>query len=897
MQRLCTVFICYLIFTISAAGRGIEVDSLLRILNKTQNASERADILNQLSSISFHTNIKDGLLYANKAYSEANRAGYQRGMRHALILRGFYFHDTGQYKEGFRLYREAAALNMPEDDLLAYDYLITGNLYRQLARYDSSMLYYNKGLQVLEHVKSDVYLAYAYKNIGRQLVLQWKNTEAEKYFRKALKIYEDQKDEQGIADIWLCMADVSRNYAKYELAAEYVDKSCRVGSQRQDEYLTVRCYIYQGQLKYNRGAYSEALEVFFQALKIMEKKEVPVVLQKIYYNIGEVYEALGQNDIGLKYFFEALAIAERLKIRHDAAEIMSSIAWVYKNQLKFSLAHDFIQRSLKLRMEIGNEHGVSNCYNVLGLISFQEKNYTLSLDYLQKGLAIRRRINHPEGISASIFNIALVYEEQGLYTQALVYQQQAMEIDEEIGNRYSIGVSYNGIGNLYTKLRKLDDAQRYLLRAQRTAEQIQSKPLLMNNSLYWSNYFEARNNPTEALKAYKRYAQLNDSIYNESSAGRLAELEALYQVERKDAEIVGLNQQREFQENKIRLQESRINRQNIIIGSVVLAIVLIALLAIKWYQYTQNMRTATHAIVEQKEEIQAQSEELTEANQSLLQLNAELQEKTKQIQQQSQELVETNSLITAINRDLDEIVTRRTAQLNEAYKELDTFFYRSSHDFRRPLTTFMGLAEVANVTVKDKAALDLFDKVRETARALDKMLIKLQSISDVGAQQLVYKEVPIAEIVANVQEDMRDEIAQRGIKILTDISMDSSLVSYPAMVRIIVENLVENSINFCTPLNPTVNITIYQEDDFCVFDIADNGQGIAPEYRERIFDMYFRASERSKGNGLGLFIVRKAVQKLNGTIVLDAAVRQGARFTVRLPMNYNDSVTGLRLKS
>jgi len=68
-------------------------------------------------------------------------------------------------------------------------------------------------------------------------------------------------------------------------------------------------------------------------------------------------------------------------------------------------------------------------------------------------------------------------------------------------------------------------------------------------------------------------------------------------------------------------------------------------------------------------------------------------------------------------------------------------------------------------------------------------------------------------------------------------------------------------------------------------ELEDNGQGIPAAYTEKVFDMYFRANERSKGNGLGLYIVKKAVGKLNGHLELTTQVGKGSRFVITLPMN------------
>jgi signal transduction histidine kinase len=384
---------------------------------------------------------------------------------------------------------------------------------------------------------------------------------------------------------------------------------------------------------------------------------------------------------------------------------------------------------------------------------------------------------------------------------------------------------------------------------------------------------------------------LNDSIFTRQSATKIAEMNALYELEKKEQEIQILSQRDEINKNTMQLQETKIKYQNNIlyfsIGSIVLLLVTLYVL----YQYyitkgkaNVNLQRLNREISEQKEEIQAQSEELIEANNSLVLLNHELIEKTEEVQAQSEELKETNDMITEINRDLDSIVTKRTSQLQEAYKELDTFFYRSSHDFRRPLTTFMGLAEVAKITLKDKSALELFSKVNDTAVSLDKMLVKLQSISDVGAQQLIYKEVLIKEIFETVCDSFRDDLQRYGIKTQTSVLLNRPFVSYPAMVKIIVENLVENSIFFRVTNEPYITLKAYQENDQFIIEIEDNGQGIRDEYKDKVFDMYFRANDRSKGNGLGLYIVKKAVQKLNGTIRLTTDFGNGTRFRITLPV-------------
>jgi signal transduction histidine kinase len=101
----------------------------------------------------------------------------------------------------------------------------------------------------------------------------------------------------------------------------------------------------------------------------------------------------------------------------------------------------------------------------------------------------------------------------------------------------------------------------------------------------------------------------------------------------------------------------------------------------------------------------------------------------------------------------------------------------------------------------------------------------------------------------------------------------------------IVENLVENSISFCRYEKAFLKVRAFQLEDNVVLEVEDNGDGIDPRYHGRIFEMYFRGNERSKGNGLGLYIVKKAVEKLNGTINFTTAPDKGTVFRLSFPMN------------
>ncbi|HTF16721.1 MAG TPA: tetratricopeptide repeat-containing sensor histidine kinase [Chryseolinea sp.] len=831
------------------------IDSLRQLLLDLNDHRQRVDVLLDLSTRLYDVDVAEGYKYASDARDESATMKYERGERLALILIAYRYVCSGDFRQAIETYEQSDALASTQDDILAYSYASRGNVYRSLAQYDSSRYLYTQATKVLEKHPNSRYLAYAYKNLGRLEVILWHNKDAEFYYRKALSIYESENRASGQAELWFLLSEVSKNLTDYDQAAKFQLKGCGIADSNDSEYLTLVCHRNRGDYYYHLGEYLKSLDELFKALDILRVRDQPQVLAGLYNQLGEVYDALGQYDVSLEYYLDALKIWERMGVKYEMAKLFSEIGWIYKNQLNFAQAKAYMERSLTLRQEIKDEHGISNSYNVLGVLYYQEKRYDKALDYLNRSLEIRTRIGHREGVSACIFNMAAVYEDLGQLDKALDYQFQALEIDERIGNKQGLSISYNQIGQLYTKTHNFPEALKFLLKSRELARETGSKNLIMTNRLILSKYYEEKGDYKAALQYHRSYADINDSIYSEGNAMKLAEMQALYQMEQKDQQIELLNQNKVIQMDQIKLQRAQIGQQRIIIIGGLVGLILVCIFAYKTYQYTLRMRRANYEIFEQKEEIQAQSEELIEANQT----------------------------IASINRDLEEKIGARTLDLRQAYKELDTFFYRSSHDFRRPITTFLGLAEVAKITVKDPNALELFAKVRETASNLDKMLVKLQSISDVGTQQLVYKEVMLKEIVDSVLDGFKNELTRGGLKVTTSVDLNTSFFSYPAMIRIIVENLVENSIAFASMLDPSIDIRAYGMSDNVIIKVQDNGQGIDPTLQGKVFDMYFRGNERSKGNGLGLYIVKKAVQKLNGSIELTSSIGGGSTFKIVLP--------------
>lgn len=884
------------VFTVSVLPPGAVaqtpvVDSLRTALTIVKNPEKRVDLLCQIAYELYDYNDRLGLEFAEKALREALAINYPLGIKRAYCYAGIGYGSQSDFTRAFRYYRLSDSVKVKNAvEFSLYNYLMMGSAWRDLSYFDSAELYYNRGLKEALVLGNPRMLAIAYKNIGLLNVVRFRNVEAIEALNTAQRYLEGISYPVTQVGIWLNMGKAYQNLLQFDKADSYYKKCMALVKKLSNNYLLIETHLHLSELSLRQSDYSKALEEAFAAFELLKQYQYPPQQAEVHQRIGEIYEDLGQFELAAKYFYKALKITEKHNLRMRTTAALAELAWVNKELANYELALDYVNRSQQLSEEIGDQYRISYCHNIRGLIYLLQKRHAEAIKELEKSKQIREVIGHLEGISAAIFNLSLVYEDMGQPEKALALQKQAISIEEQGAKRLDLGISYNALTRTLLRLNRLAEAGEYLRKASKVAQETKARLLLKNVYINYADYYRAGNDYKKAFEYLRMANVLNDSIYTTSSKAKLAEMQAVYQIEQKEQEIRLLNQEKLLQENQLVIQQAEIQNQRLIIASIIFAFVLISALAWNIYKSKRDIQRAHVEIKEQHKEIQTQTEELTEANQALTRLNQQLAEKQEEIQAQSEELMEANQTINEINRNLEEEVSRRTNELRQAYKELDTFFYRSSHDFRRPLTTFLGLAEVAKFTVKDAAALELFERVKETAINLDKMLVKLQSISDVGTLELYYKEVGIRELFDSVCDSHREEILRKQFLIDCSVKLSEPFVSYPALIKVIIENLVENSLQFAAPVSPKISLQVYEVGNNVVLELTDNGHGINPEYHDKIFDMYFRASHHSKGNGLGLYIVKKAVEKLDGSISFTSQIDSGTTFRVVLPRNVKLSI-------
>ncbi len=258
---------------------------------------------------------------------------------------------------------------------------------------------------------------------------------------------------------------------------------------------------------------------------------------------------------------------------------------------------------------------------------------------------------------------------------------------------------------------------------------------------------------------------------------------------------------------------------------------------------------------------------------------------TQKFIKQKNALAKANDEVKRVNENLEYLVAQRTKLLEEANKELDMFFYRSSHDLKRPLTTIMGLANIAKHTL-EPSALTLFDKAATTAREMDRLLQKLKMISVINhpTDKAV---IDFHNQIQGAVDELRGFVDFKDANFKYTIEPGIFLNSFPYVLAIILKNLIENALFFSTlrnDANAKVEMNVFQKDSRVFIVFNDNGVGIPQDIQPKIWDMFFVGNESSKGNGLGLYITQKAIKTLNGEVYFRSIENEFTEFTISIPI-------------
>ncbi len=217
--------------------------------------------------------------------------------------------------------------------------------------------------------------------------------------------------------------------------------------------------------------------------------------------------------------------------------------------------------------------------------------------------------------------------------------------------------------------------------------------------------------------------------------------------------------------------------------------------------------------------------------------------------------------------------------------DIQQFLYHTSHNLKGPVSRLKGLVTLILLETENKKSDQYVGKIDQEVKQMEKILAKLQTISDVLSVEHGVRECKLGILISQILDKQQEAIMEKNILVKIDADEDLQFWTEAPLLHLILDNLIENAIQYAKAGvgQPKLEIGLKKTAHTLHILVEDNGEGIRYGSEEKVFELFYRDSENSNGGGLGLYVVKEALKKLGGSICLESEEDQFTRFSLNIP--------------
>jgi PAS domain S-box-containing protein len=249
----------------------------------------------------------------------------------------------------------------------------------------------------------------------------------------------------------------------------------------------------------------------------------------------------------------------------------------------------------------------------------------------------------------------------------------------------------------------------------------------------------------------------------------------------------------------------------------------------------------------------------------------------------------------------EEMLQMKNAELETKNNELQAFAYIASHDLQGPLRKIQ--IYISRIVEKERDNLSENGKnylkmVQDSAQRMQALIQDLLAYSKTNTAESKFENTDLQQIIDEVKDDLKEELNDKQATL--EVSELHKVNIIPFQFRQIMQNLIDNALKFSNPAQPPHiiikseiaigtafnNVKLSPQKSYCHISVSDNGIGFEPEYKEKIFEVFYRLYTHTeyKGTGIGLAIVKKIVDNHNGVITATSELTKGTTFDIYIPV-------------
>jgi len=533
----------------------------------------------------------------------------------------------------------------------------------------------------------------------------------------------------------------------------------------------------------------------------------------------------------------------------------------------------------------------ADALNQLSLLQRKNKEYATARSLAERAQAISINIDYDRGRGDACYNLGTIFKAQGKFSDALPHFIEAINHYESIQNKNFHSKSLCLLGNIYEKFQDFKNAKIAYEKALDEAEALKNENLISDIYLNLASVNLKIDRISKASylieKSIKLKAKLDqkEKLANahyvagkiKSKSGDLKTAEEYFKT------AISLYSEGDFKDGLVECMEKLggVYIQEEKIKEAILLLEDAAEIAEKM-DLKNSLFKCHHLLFRCFKSINT--------SKALFHLEEYVRLKEETNQLYIQNLVNGYEIISQLE-DLEkesEIEQERASIIEKKNTELDSFFYRVSHDLKGPIASLLGLSDLADKDIKDAEARQYFKMYDHQIRRLNMIVMELINITELNYKDIKLTLINFYEIVDNCISAYTYLPNYSKISFSIDIESNLSFKSEWYIINTILQNLIENSIKYIDAEKdkPRVEISIFKKKELINIKVSDNGEGIDEKYHSKIFDMFYRASENASGTGLGLFIMKRAIERLKGEVSVESEKNVGSTFLVKIPITH-----------
>jgi tetratricopeptide (TPR) repeat protein len=442
----------------------------------------------------------------------------------------------------------------------------------------------------------DIGWEYSYSNIA--------NTD--KYANEALSLSEKLNYKEGLAQSYELLGVSDRNKAAYESAIENFKKSLQIRIELGQTEKQGKVYVNIANVYLDMSDYAKAERYYKMAIERAEQTHSVKTQITALTNLSVVYQNLGDYGKSLDCLFRSLKLNKTEKDPTQDGFIYANIGIIYEEQKQYKLAEEYSLRSLELFKELGRDDIQANVYNNLGIVYKNEGKYELALKNYNESMRLYKKIGMDFSATMLLSNIGSVYAEMKDYEKA--FQCHSVALSEALKNNdnYYIAGCYMSLAELSLQTGKLQQAQTYAEKGLSYQKFLNDKNELKNDYMTLANIYSASGDHQKAFQNQKLALELSDSLNNDALNKRLGQMQAMYEADKKQAEIDLLQKDNE-------IKGERIIRQRVVNYAVVTGLLLMLFLAFVSFKRYREKKKANVEITLQKELIEEKNKSILDS--------------------------------------------------------------------------------------------------------------------------------------------------------------------------------------------------------------------------------------------------------------------------------------------